>query len=88
MGLITKEVEIKVGGHSSYYENLGYDVPKHKVKISKEHPNGYAFTLNEKFTVKVKDLLKGSNIKVEVSCDCCGKIKSLMYSNVVNYTPL
>ena len=83
MGLITKEVEIKVSGHPSYYENLGYDVPKHKVKISKEHPNGYAFTLNEKFTVKVKDLFKGSNIKVEVVCDCCGKIKSLMYSNVV-----
>ena len=58
MGLITKEVEIKVGGHSSYYENLGYDVPKHKVKISKEHPNGYAFTLNENLQLKLKICLK------------------------------
>jgi len=79
MGLITKEVEIKVNGTSSYYEKLGYDVPKHKVKISKEHPNGYAFTLGEKFTVKIEDLPKYSIGKVKVICDCCGKTKEIEY---------
>ena len=65
MGLISKEVEINLHpSNIKYYEELGYYIPK---KIGK-----YAITVSIGTTIKVKveDLPKGSNVKVEVKCDC------------------
>ena len=55
MGLITKEVEVKLWGQTvKYYNELGY-IGKH----------------GDIVTVKVEDLPKGSHIYVDVLCDYC-----------------
>jgi hypothetical protein len=66
MGLISKEVEVSLGGKNiKHYENLGYEILRRKgidYKISVKR--------GTKLTVKVEDLSKGSNVKVIVKCDC------------------
>lgn len=45
---------------------------------------GYTFTkIRDTFDVKVEDLQKGSNVKVKVKCDYCGKVFEKSYSNYV-----
>ena len=62
--LLTKEVEITVTSNTfKYYKNLGYKF---------EHNF-------DKIIVKVKDLPHGSKVFVEVQCDYCGRVKSMMY---------
>lgn len=75
MGLISKEVEINGVGNIKYYENLGYHIPR-------VYEN-YKWTVKRgtKIKVKVSDLPKGSNVLVEVKCDCCGNEKEISYSN-------
>ena len=68
MGLLNTEVEITlVGKNISYYENKGYVIPR--VKKS----NKMCVPRNTKITVQIKDVSYGSNVKVDVICDCCGK---------------
>ena len=58
MGLITKTVKIK--WHSKnrkHYESLGYIFTKY----------------GEEFEVKIEDLTKGSNVKIDCLCDNCKK---------------
>lgn len=40
--------------------------------------------MNEYFNVKVSDLSKGSNVKVEVKCDYCGKINLVSWYSYIN----
>lgn len=57
--LITKEIEIKWNpNNKKYYEEIGYEYTN----------NGDSFIVN------VNDLSKGTHIKVQVKCDCCGKV--------------
>lgn len=76
MGLITKEVEVKLGGSNiSYYENLGYEIPRH-------YDEKYYKTTVKRGTtimVKVEDLSKGSNALVDIEYDCCHKIRKMRY---------
>ena len=81
MSVITKEIEILVDGRMiKYYEDLGYDVPKHY--------NKYTSTFYVKkgtyITVKVDDLCKNSHVKIKVKCDCCGDEKEIMYTSYCN----
>ena len=58
MGLISKTVIMKWNpSNKKYYEELGYVYTK----------------MGDKFEVKVEDLTKGSNVKVECICDNCSK---------------
>lgn len=66
--LLTKEVEIKVGNQLKYYENLGYEIPKHKDSNGK-----MCAKKGTKIKVKVKDLTGNSHAKVDVLCDKCNK---------------
>lgn len=75
MGLITEEVEVKLGVRNiKYYENLGYKIPRYENK-------------NHKMTVKrgttinvfVKDLSHGSNVAVRYRCDRCNNIFKTRY---------
>lgn len=46
---------------------------------------GYVFTkYGEYFEVKVEDLLKGSNVEVNVQCDYCGKIMNKNYADYLD----
>lgn len=77
MGLITKEVEVRLGGSNiSYYENLGYEIPRHICKGS------YKPTVKPGTTimVRVEDLSKGSNALVDIEYDCCNKTRKMQYS--------
>ena len=80
MGLITEEVEVKLYGRNiSYYENLGYEIPRVKSYY------GMCVPKNSKIIVKATDLQHGSHIKVIVKCDCCGKKYEMIYGNYYRY---
>ena len=63
--LISKEVEVTlVGANAKYYEDKGYKIPKRKNKYGK-----LKIIENTKIKVKVEDLPKNSNVKIQVKCD-------------------
>lgn len=75
--LITKEVEVNlIGIVFEYYKNLGYEIPTHIDKRGRK-----CYTNNSKIIVKVTDLKPSSTIKVDVTCDCCGKQYDLRYAD-------
>lgn len=64
--LLTTKVLIKWNSRNkSYYVNLGYEFTK----------------MGEAFEVKVKDLTKGANTRVDVQCDYCGQISSVSWNS-------
>ena len=66
MGLVSKVVKIKWNSKiKKYYESLGYIFTK----------------MGDEFEVKVKDLTKGSNVKVDCLCDCCGELLIWKYQD-------
>ena len=66
MGLISETVNVKWHNTTKkYYEDKGYIFTK----------------MGDEFEIKVKDLSKGSNVKVKVYCDCCKKEYELTYYN-------
>ena len=90
MPILTKEVEVKANSMNiKYYEELGYKIPTKK--STKEYYNRtgkeFCYDLGKTFTVKVNDLQKGSDVKVEVLCDYCHKeILTLKYDQYVRRT--
>ena len=80
MGFITETIEIGINAkNQKHYENLGYDIPKTFGK------NGLPYIkAGTKIWVKVDHLTKGSNAKLDYSCDRCGdllKVTKNDYSN-------
>ena len=76
MGLLSKEVEIGLNGKSiKYYENLGYEIPRHKNKRGE-----MVVDKSAKIKVKTEDLTYGSAAIVLVKCDNCGKEYEKKYS--------
>lgn len=72
MGIITKEVEIKINNiNCKYYENLGYDIPKHKINYRR--PNKYAYSIGKHIFIKIEDLMPNAKARIEYECDCCHK---------------
>ena len=72
MGLITKEVEVRLSGKNiSYYESLGYDIPRKS--------NG-KIDLNKCIIVKVEDLSKFSHVYINADCDGCNKPLRMTYN--------
>jgi ribosomal protein S27E len=68
--LLTKEVEVILGNKNiRYYKSKGYKIPKRKDKYGK-----FKTQRGTKIKVKVEDLSNGSNAKINVQCDECGKI--------------
>jgi hypothetical protein len=70
LAILEKEVWIGLSSRTiSYYENLGYDIPKRKDANGRDRvPRG------TKIFVKIDDLSKGSNVKVTKICDECSDI--------------
>ena len=80
MGIITKEVEVKLNGNNvDYYRKLGYDIPmKESGKSMKSRGVDYVADLGKLITVMVKDLPRGSKALIEATCDYCGRLKPVM----------
>lgn len=69
--ILDKQIFVKVVGKTlNYYKELNYDINKKNTII----------------LVDVKDLSKGSNIKINVKCDFCENEKLLNYSKYVKNT--
>lgn len=83
MGIITKEVEIKVNGYTAgYYESLGYKVPTKRASKStyERYKKEFVYDTSKTITVKVNDLPKNSEIHIDVLCDMCNKsVASMRY---------
>ena len=78
MGLITKKLKIKICPQNvNYYNDLGYDIPKH---WSKNHYK-YSYTFGSFIEVNVSDLPPHSREKIEYMCDNCEKIFTSTYAN-------
>jgi hypothetical protein len=78
MGLITKEVEVKLCGNNiKHYEDLGYVIYRNKNKYGK-----ITFSKGLKIKVKTEDLPMGSQVFVDIKCDNCNIIiKNVIWSN-------
>lgn len=77
--LITQEVEVLLHQKKiSYYENLGYDIPR-----VKNERGEYIIPKGTTIKVKVEDLPENSHYPVKVKCDYeeCGKEYEIEYSS-------
>lgn len=87
--LLTKEVEVKVNSYTvDYYKSLGYDIPMKKASESyyKKHKKEFVYDFSKTIIVKINDLQRGSNIKVEVLCDYCKtEVISMPYYNYLKH---
>lgn len=85
MGILTKEVEVKVNSYTiKHYESLGYKIPLRKASKSSFQHTGkeFVYDLGNTFKVKTEDLQRRSNVKIDVECDCCGEpIYNVMYED-------
>lgn len=74
--LISKEVKVNVGRNVSYYESLGYVIPKY-LNCKKE----YKVKKGTEIIVKVENLKNDSVAIIKYECDYCGKIFETTYKN-------
>ena len=78
--LITEEIEVSLNNKTiKYYEDLGYEIPRYYNKAN----NRMMVKRGTKILVKVEDLPIGSETKVKVKCDKCGKEYKLSYSSYI-----
>lgn len=76
MGIITKEVEVRVNGYTAgRYESIGYKIPIKKAsKLTYEkYKKEFVYDTSKTIVVKVEDLPKYSESYVDVLCDMCNK---------------
>ena len=79
--LLTKEKEVPVNGRIiEWYLSKGYVIPTY---WSKKH-NKFLVKRGTTIVVDSNDLPNGSHEKVEVSCDYCGKIRSIAYKDYLS----
>lgn len=74
--LLTKEVEIRLNGFNvEHYKSLGYEIPMKKATKSthKRYGKDFVYDFDKTIMVKIEDLQKGSNVRLEVLCDWCKK---------------
>lgn len=84
--LVSEEVEVTLSGRTiGYYENLGYEIPR---RIDSR--GRLLFIKGSQIIVKVNDLPKTSNQKVQVLCDYCHETimnkEYYRYINIKNQT--
>lgn len=62
----------------SHYSNMGYNLP-----IEKDKKGRNRVIREKKLKVKIKDLPRTSNVKVQVKCEDCGNVRSVQYNTLV-----
>lgn len=73
--ILDEYVKVKLNpSNISYFEELGYEIPKYK-----DTKGRMSIKTGTEIDVKVSDLNQGSHCLVNVSCDICGKCNSLEY---------
>ena len=76
MGIANEFTTVKlVSGVISYYENLGYEIPR-----SIDNQGRLRIPRGTTIDVKTTDLLPSSNQTIEARCDYCNKIKKIQYN--------
>jgi len=60
------------------YENMGYTIPR---RIGSQ--GRIMATPKTSLLIKVEDLSRGSEVRIDVKCDYCGKVKTMQYGNYV-----
>lgn len=77
MGIITKEVEVRLNGNNvNYYKQLGYDIPMKEASMSMKYQGvDYVTDFKKSILVKIEDLPLNSKVLIESICDYCGKPK-------------
>lgn len=87
MGLITKEVEVRINSRNyQHFKSLGYNIPIKKSSDS-SHRKQFVYDADKPIMIKVSDLNKGSHAEVEVLCDYCKQtIKSMAYKTYLLLT--
>ena len=79
--LLTKEVETEISSRVKYYENIGYPIPR-----TKDNRGRMRVKAGEKIKVRIGDLPDGSNVLVDIKCDCCKKVlKDMKYQVYKKY---
>ena len=88
MGIITKEVEVRVRPNTlEHYKSLGYKIPMKKASDSygKLHNKEYVYDFNTPIKVRIDDLPKYSKVKVFVLCDMCKEnTVPVVYENYIS----
>ena len=87
MGLILPQtVKVDVSGNmASYYEKMGYEIPRYFNK----RRNTYSVVNGTTIDVSVEDLKPNSNLIVECECDICKRkesISKMEYTRIKSYT--
>jgi very-short-patch-repair endonuclease len=78
MGIITKEVEVRLNSNNvEYYKELGYEIPMKRASASYYKKTGKEFVcdFSKSINVKVSDLPTCSPALIETLCDYCGESK-------------
>lgn len=77
--LVSEYVTIPLRGMNvKRYEDMGYIIPRRIDNQGRNPSNSKASLL-----VKVDDLSRGSEVRIDVMCDYCGEIKDMKYCNYV-----
>ena len=80
MGLITKEVQIRVSSkYIKHLKALGYVIPMKKSTNKSKYSKEYVYDTNAYINIKVEDLLPNSKNMVQCCCDFCGEIFECTY---------
>lgn len=79
MSILEVKVWVTLSNNISYYESLGYEIPRYKDKDGKN-----CVKRGTKILVNVSDLPKRSNVKITKICDICeAKIQNQGYNTVL-----
>lgn len=80
MGIVLPQtVKVNVGSRASYYESLGYKIPRYY----NEKKRGFFIKNGTTLDISVEDLKRNSTYKIECECDIC-KQKEII--SMVEYT--
>lgn len=85
MGLILpQEVEVRLSNKDlKHYINKGYEIPLREASESykKKYKKNYCYDLSKSIIVNVEDLLCGSHVLVDATCDYCNKLINVPYKD-------
>jgi len=78
LGLITEEVWVRISPNNiKHFEEKGYEIPRKEDKYGK-----LRWIDGTKILVKIEELTKSSDVKVDIECDGCGKeLKNISWNN-------
>lgn len=79
--IISKKIEIPLHPKTiSYYENLGYEIPRQPAKWNKDV---LTVPMGSKIIINVEHLTSSSNVKIEFECDYCGEKGTKKYCDLI-----